>query len=206
MNTDSVDAYLRDGCGRCDHYQTPACKVHLWTAPLRALRALLLDAGLTEEMKWGAPCYTLDGKNVAMLGALKGSCSIGFFAGVGLDDPAGLLVAPGPNSHHARQVHVQTAAEVDAKAPAIRALIAGAIALTRAGVKRAPAPPEPVPDALEALLAADPALRAAWDALTPGRRRSHVLHIAGAKQEATRARRAEACVPKIRAGMGFLDR
>jgi uncharacterized protein YdeI (YjbR/CyaY-like superfamily) len=206
MNTTSVDSFLRDGCGRCEHYQTPQCKVLQWTAPLEALRALVRDAGLVEEMKWGAPAYTLGGKNVVMLGALKGSCAIGFFEGAALPDPSGLLVAPGPNSHHARQVHVRTAAEVEAHAPALRALIAAAIAHARSGAKRAPAPAEPVPPELDAVLDADPALRAAWDALTPGRRRSHVLHVGGAKQSDTRARRAEACAPKIRAGLGFLDR
>ena len=71
MNRESVDAYLRDGCGRCEHYRTPACKVHLWTEALVALRQVVLEAGLEETMKWGSPCYTLGGKNVAMVVAQK---------------------------------------------------------------------------------------------------------------------------------------
>ena len=207
MNRTSVDAYLRDGCGRCEHYRTPACKVHRWTAPLEALRALLRSTPLVEEMKWGAPCYTLDGKNVAMLAALNDSCTLSFFKGAALDDADGVLARPGPNSRFARLIHFRGLDDVQALRPAAERLVQQAIANERAGVRITPAEaPEPVPAELEARLAADPELRRAFDALTPGRRRSHILHVDGAKQSATRTRRAERCAPRILAGKGFNER
>ena len=81
MNRESVDSYLTDGCGRCDKYRTPQCKVHRWTDTLRALRAVLQDTELVETMKWGAPCYTLDGTNIAMMGAFTSFASVMFFRG-----------------------------------------------------------------------------------------------------------------------------
>lgn len=207
MNTTSVDAYLRDGCGRCDKYQTPACKVHRWTAPLVTLRALVLDAGLVEEMKWGSPTYTLDGKNVVMLAALVDHCGLQFFKGAALDDPDGVLESPGESSRFVRFLRFRTEADVLARRAVARRLVAQAIALERAGTKVEPkGGPEPVPVELEERLAADPRLAKAFAALTPGRRRSHVLHVSGAKQSATRARRVEKCLVDILAGRGFNER
>jgi uncharacterized protein YdeI (YjbR/CyaY-like superfamily) len=207
MNTTSVDAYLQDGCGRCDLYRTPACKVHRWTGALVALRELLLAAGLTEEMKWGSPCYTLGGKNVVMLLSLKGYCAVSFFKGAVLEDVDGVLVSAGPNSRHARALRFTSLAEVVERRDQAAALVAQAIALERSGVKVEPtAPLEPVPDELARLLATEPELQAAFDALTPGRRRSHILHIAGAKQAATRAQRVTRSVPVILAGRGHNER
>jgi len=207
MNRESVDAYLRDGCGRCEHYQTPQCKVHAWTDALRALRAVALEAGLTETMKWGSPCYTLGDANVAMIVAFRESCALSFFQGAGLDDPEGALEEPGPNTRFGRYFRLRSAGEVAAHRATIERLLAQAVALARAGTKLDVAPAaEPVPEELERVLASDAALRRAFDALTPGRRRSHILHVGGAKQSETRARRAEKCAPEIRAGRGFQER
>ena len=207
MNRESVDHYLEVGCGRCALGGTPACKVHRWTPILVALRAQLRAAGLTEEMKWGSPCYTAHGKNVVMLTSLVDACALGFFQGVALPDPAGLLEKQGPNMQTARSVFFRHPDEVTARGPAVAALIEAAIAFAASGAKiPRVAAPEPVPDALAALLDADPALRAAFDALTPGRRRSHILHVAGAKQRETQDRRAARCAPEILAGRGFQER
>lgn len=207
MNTAGFDVWLTDGCGRCDLYQTPDCKVLRWTAPLLALRALVRASGMVEEMKWGSPCYTLDGQNVVMIGALKDACVLSFFKGALLVDPTGSLEAPGPNSQAARQLKFRSADEVTRRAADIAALLAQAIDVERSGRKVEFArSPEPVPDELAAALDADPAVRAAFDRLTPGRQRSHILHVIGAKQASTRADRARKCVPKILAGKGFLDR
>lgn len=207
INRDGVDAYLRDGCGRCDHYQTPACKVHRWTDALVHLRAIALGAGLVEEMKWGSPCYTLAGRNVVMLAAFKESCALTFFQGAALLDASGLLEAAGPNSEVARLVRFRSVEEVRARHDGLVALVAQAAGLAASGTKVARSTSvAAVPDALEALLSADPALRAAFDALTPGRRRSHALHVSGAKGADTRARRAERCAEDIRAGRGFNER
>ncbi|PKN57532.1 MAG: hypothetical protein CVU56_10375 [Deltaproteobacteria bacterium HGW-Deltaproteobacteria-14] len=207
MNTTSVDAYLADGCGRCDQYQTPQCKVHLWTSALVELRALLVASGLSEEMKWGSPCYTLDGKNVVMLTSFKDHCALSFFKGVLLADERGVLAAPGPNSQAMRLFKFTSRDEVRAQRELVVRYLEEAIALERAGATVTfAASPEPMPAELSAQLAADPALSAAFDALTPGRRRSYILHVSGAKQAKTRAARAERCVPLILAGKGFNER
>ncbi|MEB3197905.1 MAG: YdeI/OmpD-associated family protein [Candidatus Sericytochromatia bacterium] len=207
MLPDTVDAYLQEGCGRCDLHRTPACKVHRWTDCLAALRQLLLEAGLQETVKWGSPCYTLDGKNVAMLGALKDRCTLQFFKGAALRDPAGLLTSPGPNSRHARGFYYRSLDEVRRGLAQARPYIDQAIALERAGVVIAPpSESEPLPEELAERLVADPELAAAFAALTPGRRRSHILHIAGAKQAATRHQRVARCIPLIQAGRGVNER
>lgn len=207
MNTESAEAFLRDGCGRCSRYRTPSCKVHAWTAPLTRLRERLRDSALTETMKWGSPCYTLGGKNVVMLVVFKDSCALSFLKGAALDDPEGVLEPPGPNSRFARFMRFRSLDEVEARVAAIDRLLAQAIELERSGRTVVVArDPELVPEALQQLLDAQPALRSAFEALTPGRRRSHILHVAGAKQAATQARRAAACVPEILAGRGQHER
>ena len=70
----SIDQYLTEGCGRCKLFQTPNCKVHRWSEELLLLRSIILQTGLTEELKWSMPCYTLNGKNILMLAAFKDSC------------------------------------------------------------------------------------------------------------------------------------
>lgn len=207
MNNTNVDSWLADGCGRCERFQTPSCKVHRWPEILRALRALAQGSGLTEAMKWGNPCYTLDGKNVAMIGALNDAAILSFFKGALLQDDQGLLEAPGPNSQAARQLRFTTLEQVQAQRELIQRLLEQAAALERAGARVAFAQgPGVLPGELQALLDADPALVAAFAALTPGRQRSHALHVGGARTPTARASRAQVCAEKIRAGKGFLDR
>jgi uncharacterized protein YdeI (YjbR/CyaY-like superfamily) len=207
MNTTSVDAYLRDGCGRCEHYKTPQCKVHNWTAALEALRAILLDSALSEEMKWGSPCYTLDGKNVVLLASFKDFCSLSFFNGALLTDEDGVLEPAGPNTQAARLFTFTSAQQVAQHRALIGRMIKEAIAVQRAGTKlKIPARHEPAPAELQARLDSDASLRAAFEALTPGRQRSYILHVSGAKQSKTRASRAERCAAKILTGKGFNER
>jgi uncharacterized protein YdeI (YjbR/CyaY-like superfamily) len=206
MNDESAESYLEHGCGRCGLFKTPECKVRQWTPILESLRALLLASSLTEEMKWGAPCYTLEGKNVAMLFALKRCCGISFFKGVMLGDE-GLLVAPGPNSRRARQVEFGSIEALEEHREELARLIERACELERAGVDLELAPHrEPMPEELERRLASDPDLACAFDELTPGRQRSHILYVSGARKSDTRSRRAERCVPKIIQGKGFNER
>lgn len=207
MSTQSVDAYLADGCGRCQHYRTPACKVHSWSAPLVALRALLRATELAESVKWGSPCYTLGGKNVVMIMAFRDACALSFFKGAALDDPSGALESPGPSSRFVRLLRFRSYAELAAKRAVAQRLVAQAIELERAGAKVDAKPAaEPIPDELAQRLRTDARLRRAFEALTPGRRRSHILHISGAKQHQTRLRRLERCVVDILAGRGFHER
>ena len=116
-------------------------------------------------------------------------------------------VPPGPNSRFARYLQFRSVAEVETRRAETAAIIEQAVAFERAGGQFDPgAAAEPVPAELDARLAADPALRTAFDALTPGRRRSHILHIGGGKKAATRERRVDKCAPKILAGKGFNER
>lgn len=205
-NNTSVASYLAEGCGRCDKFQTPECKVHTWADELAALRELLGETELKESMKWGSPCYTLGGKNVVSLSALKDCAVLSFFKGALLPDPEGLLEQPGPNSRHARYLKFFSLEDLEEHREATHALLAAAIEAERQGKQVEGKPQEPVPEELQAALDADEALAAAFAALTPGRRRSHVLHVSGAKQSKTRVKRAARCAEKIFAGKGFNER
>lgn len=208
MNTSTVESYLADGCGRCDQYQTPSCKVHRWQGELVELRTQLRTMGLDEELKWGSPTYSLPGAgNVLMLSAYKEFACVSFFKGSLLSDPEGRLQSPGPNSQAARLLSFRSVEEARERRGHTLALVEQAIALERTGAKVAFArSPGVVPAELQELLDADPALAAAFAALTPGRQRSHILHVDGAKTAPARRSRAGKCVEKIRAGKGFLDR
>jgi uncharacterized protein YdeI (YjbR/CyaY-like superfamily) len=207
MQVKSVEAYLQEGCGRCEHYRTAQCKVHLWSEPLRALRKLVLSCGLEETVKWGVPCYTVGGKNVLLVAAFRGHCALQFFRGTELHAEAGVLESPGPNSRSVRYLKFRSLKEVKERGALAKELIRQAVALEEDKVTKAPTiAAEPIPAELARRLKKEPALRKAFDALTPGRRRSHILHISGAKQEETRERRVEKCVPDILAGRGFNER
>jgi uncharacterized protein YdeI (YjbR/CyaY-like superfamily) len=207
MNNTSVESWLQDGCGRCDLFATPACKVRPWTDTLVALRELLLEHELTEVMKWGAPCYTSNQKNVVILTALKDFCALSFLHGAALHDPDSLLVSPGPHSRYARYLKFQTMEDVVKLREPTRALLEQAIDLVRSGKKFTPEiQPEPWPEELQRALQLNPALAKTFTSLTPGRQRSHVLYIGGVSSAAARERRVERCIPKIMAGKGFQER
>jgi uncharacterized protein YdeI (YjbR/CyaY-like superfamily) len=206
IQTDA-DLYLKDGCGRCDHYQTPQCKVLLWTPILTAMRALLIEAGLGETMKWGQPCYTIDDKNVAMMVSMRDYAGLSFFQGGALDDPKELLVSPGPNSQYGRYLKFTTLREFQARKADTLKLLQQAIDLEKRGIKFKPEKKEvALPEELQAALQKNPKLKKAFDALTPGRQRSHIIHISGAKQADTRVRRVEKCAEDILEGRGFNER
>ena len=206
MNNTSVDSYLIDGCGRCDKFQTPECKVHLWTDALIALRELVLEAGLEEHMKWGSPCYTMDGKNVLMLVSMREFCAISFLSGAALSDEDGVLEKPGPNSRFARYLKFTTVDEVFENRERALRFVNEAIELKRSGKKVEAEEYEPMAVELERRLEEDADLSEAFYALTPGRQRSYNLHISGAKKSETRERRVEKCIPKIYSGKGFNER
>lgn len=205
MNNTSVDSYLEDGCGRCDRYKTPECKVHLWTEALLAMRELLRETELAEDMKWGSPCYTLGGKNVIMIVSRSEYCALSFFKGVALeDDDEGVLEKPGPNTRKGRLFKFTSLDEFTAQRELARRLIQKAIDVERSGEKiEVEKEPEPMPEELEQRLANDDELKRAFEALTPGRKRSHILYVGGAKKSETRQRRVERCAPKIVAGKGY---
>ena len=204
MNNTSVDSFLQNGCGRCELYQTPQCKVHRWTTELQMLRELVRQTELVEEMKWGSPCYTLNGRNVLMLAALRDFCAISFLNGAALVDERGLLQSPGPNSRYARYLTFTSISQISQSQLQIAELVEQAIQFARSGARFSPPADErPLPDELVARLESDPQLQQAFDALTPGRQRSHLIYIDQAKSTDARERRVERCVPRILLGKGF---
>jgi uncharacterized protein YdeI (YjbR/CyaY-like superfamily) len=182
-------------------------KQETWGAELAKLRALLPGTELTEELKWGWPCYSLEGKNVALIHAFKDYCAILFFKGALLADPEGVLIQQTPNVQSARQMRFTSVAEVTRRAKTIRAYMRGAIEIERAGKKvqlKTTADLE-LPEELESRLAESRELRRAFGALTPGRQRAYVLHFSQPKQSRTRAARVEKHVPRIMGGLGLDD-
>ncbi len=201
-----VDKYLEDGCMRCPYGATPDCKVNGWQDELRELRRIILDCGLTEELKWGAPCYTYKGKNVLMLSALKESTVVSFFKGSLLQDIDKILTAPGENTQAARYIKVTDAKQIPEMEQTIKAYIFEAIEVEKAGLKvEFKKNPEPIPDELQQKLDNDPVFKAAFEALTPGRQRGYILHFSQPKQSKTRESRIEKCTPKILVGDGLHD-
>lgn len=178
-----------------------------WRQELAALRAILRDSPLSETFKWRSPCYTFEGGNVATVWGLKAACALSFFKGVLLKDPEQILVAPGENSRSVRLAKFTCLPDIVALEDVLKAYVREAIELERAGRKVAfakddlPAPPE-----LRDRMAGDPAFKAAFEALTPGRRRGYLLHFSQARQSATRAARIEKCLPRILDGKGLHDR
>jgi uncharacterized protein YdeI (YjbR/CyaY-like superfamily) len=152
----SVDAFLT--------------KAGQWRGAMERLRRIALGCGLGEELKWRQPCYTVRGRNVAMLQGFSDRCVLMFFKGALLRDPGSLLERPGPNSHAARRMVFSSAAEVAGREDEIRAFLAEAIEIEKAGrkveVRRGP---EPLPDELEEMFGEVPGLEKAFGALTPGR-------------------------------------
>ncbi|MEZ5272057.1 MAG: YdeI/OmpD-associated family protein [Ilumatobacteraceae bacterium] len=177
-----------------------------WPEEMAALRTVLLRCGLTEDLKWGKPCYSSDTGNIAIMQEMKDFLALMFFKGALLTDPDGLLESQGPNSRSALRLCFRSPADVRRLTKHVKAFVAEAIDVEDAGLEVAPAPPLVLVAELQQRLDGDPALKAAFEALTPGRRREYHLHIAEAKQASTRAARVEKCVPKILAGKGLRDR
>ncbi|MGE3172691.1 MAG: YdeI family protein [Planctomycetota bacterium] len=184
-----VDAFLR--------------RAPQWQDELRTLRAILLDCGLDESLKWGKPCYASSGRNLAILQPFKAHCALMFFQGALLDDTHGLLRSQGPNSRSALRLEFTAATQI--RKTVVRSYVKQAIAVAQSG--REVAPPAvaatQLPEELRQALAKDRELARAFRALTPGRQRGYVLHFTGAKQSKTRVSRIEKCVPGILAGKGI---
>ncbi|MEL6559051.1 MAG: YdeI/OmpD-associated family protein [Bacteroidota bacterium] len=203
----SVDHYLTAGCGRCPLGGTTDCKVHRWTAELEYLRQIVNACGLTEECKWGVPCYTFQGNNVLIVSAFNEYCSISFFKGALLADGRQLLIKPGPNSQAARLFRFKNLYEIQQIEETVKSYIFEAISIEEAGLS---VPfkknPEPIPAELELRFEKDPVFKAAFEALTPGRQRGYIIHFSQPKQEKTRISRIEKCTQMILSGIGLNDK
>lgn len=177
-----------------------------WPAEMTELRSVLLGCGLDEELKWGKPCYVHEGSNIAIVQEMKGFLALMFFKGALLPDAAGVLEDQGPNSRSARRMRFTSVDDVGRLAGAVTECVQEAIAAEEAGLDVGPPPELVLAEELQQRLDGDPALKAAFEALTPGRRREYNLHVSDAKQASTRAARVEKHVPKILAGKGLRDR
>ena len=204
----AVDNYLAVGCGRCPLGGTPECKVHNWEAELPELRQILLDCGLTEELKWSMPCYTYEGSNILILSAFKGYCALNFFKGSLLKDPHNILYQPTANSQASRLIRFTDLQTVREMAPVLKEYIHAAIAVEKAGlqVEYKTVDDFEMPAELQEKLETDPAFKAAFAALTPGRQKGYLIYFAGAKQAKTRRARIEKYTPKIFEGKGWSER
>lgn len=178
-----------------------------WRAEFEALRVILLASGLTEDLKWGQPCYTLDGKNVALMHGFKEYCAVLFHKGSLLEDPQCLLIQQTPNVQAARQLRFTSVQDVKRQKKTLAAFLEAAIEVERAGKKVPHKKTEEfeVPEEFATQLAANPRLKAAFAALTPGRQRGYLFHFAQPKLGKTRSARVEKHVPRILQGLGLDD-
>jgi uncharacterized protein YdeI (YjbR/CyaY-like superfamily) len=178
-----------------------------WQNETDSLRKIVLDCDLVEELKWGKSCFTYQKKNVAIIIPLKDACALSFFKGALLKDPKHILQKIG-QSQAGRWIKFTSPKEISALRATLRSYIYEAIEVEESG-KKVPLKKISeyvVPEELQVRLNAAPELKAAFEALTPGRRKSYIFYISGAKQATTRAARAEKCVPIILSGRGFNER
>ena len=178
-----------------------------WKSSFAKLRELALDSGLTEELKWGHPCYTLKGKNVFLMHGFKDYCALLFHKGALLKDDHAILVQQTANVQSARQIRFTNLKEITKLAPVLRSYMQEAIAVEEAGIK---VPLKKtvefeMPEEFKRALKEMPDLKKAFHALTPGRQRGYLLHFASAKQSKTREARIEKNVERILAGKGLDD-
>jgi uncharacterized protein YdeI (YjbR/CyaY-like superfamily) len=182
-------------------------KATRWQEEYDKLRVIVLDCGLTEELKWGCPCYTLEGSNIVLIHGFKEYCALLLMKGALLKDSKGILVQQTENVQAARQIRFTHVEEIIALEPVLKAYIKEAIKLEKAGVK---VPLKKVsefkmPEEFKNVLDGTPALKKAFYALTPGRQRGYLLHFSSAKQSKTRESRIEKNIPRILKGKGLED-
>jgi uncharacterized protein YdeI (YjbR/CyaY-like superfamily) len=178
-----------------------------WQKETEKLRTIVLDCGLTEELKWGVPCYQLDKTNIVLIHTFKEYCALLFFKGALLKDEHGILIQQTKNVQAARQIRFTQLSEITKQKTIIKAYIYEAIEVEKAGlkVKLKPTAAFEMPDEFKKKLTANAALKKAFQALTPGRQRAYLLYFAAAKQSATREARIEKYTRPILAGKGLND-
>jgi uncharacterized protein YdeI (YjbR/CyaY-like superfamily) len=178
-----------------------------WQKEFRALRTIVLDCGLTEELKWGNPCYTLQGKNIVLVHGFKEYCALLFMKGALLQDANGLLIQQTENVQAARQIRFTTVGEIVTMQDILKAYIHEAIEVEKAGlnVKFKKSEALVFPEEFQSRLNEIPALKAAFEALTPGRQRAYHLYFSAPKQSKTRQGRVEKYMSQILAGKGLND-
>jgi len=202
-----IEDYFSKGCGRCERFATPDCSTRRWTAGLRDLRRICLNSGLVETVKWGHPCYVHGGRNIVVLGALRGHYHVGFFNAALMRDPDGVLEKPGPNTPHPNTIRFANNTKPSEMEPIIVAYLKEAMGYAEAGIK----PPKEesevdLPDELVDALDSDPELAEAFHDVTPGRQRSYVINLRAAKKSETRISRIAKFRNGILLGKGATER
>jgi uncharacterized protein YdeI (YjbR/CyaY-like superfamily) len=188
-----VDGYLR--------------RTKKWQKEFEKLRMIILDCQLTEELKWGHPCYTFQGKNIVVMHGFKEYCALLFFKGALLKDADGILIQQTENVQAARQIRFTNVREISQMEPILKAYIKEALAVEKAGLKvnLKKTAEFKIAEEFQKKLDEIPALRTAFAALTPGRQRGYLLYFSGAKQAKTRESRVEKCMQQILKGKGLND-
>ncbi len=178
-----------------------------WQTELEQLRTIVLDCHLNEELKWGCPCYTFEGKNIVLIHAFKDYCALLFHKGALLKDPKGILIQQTENVQAARQLRFTGITEILKLIPSIKAYILEAVKVEEAGLKvpLKDTAAYTVPEEFQTRLSKDAALKKAFEALSPGRQRGYLLHFSAAKQAKTREARIAKYIAQILEGKGLDD-
>ncbi len=178
-----------------------------WQKEYEKLRTIILDCGLAEELKWGCPCYTFENTNIVLIHGFKEYCALLFFKGALLNDPNSILIQQTENVQSARQVRFTNVREIVKMDKVLKAYVYEAIEVEKAGlkVKLKKTPDFKIPEEFQKQLDKKPALKKAFDALTPGRQRAYIFYFAQAKQSKTREARVEKSMKQILNGKGLDD-
>ena len=182
-------------------------KAKKWQKELEKLRMIVLDCGLTEELKWGVPCYTFQKSNIVLIHVFKEYCALLFFKGALLKDINGILIQQTENVQAARQIRFTNVREIVKMKPIVKAYIYEAVEVEEAGLKvnLKETTEFIIPEEFQKKLDKIPALKTAFDALTPGRQRGYILYFSAPKQSKTRESRVEKCMQQILNGKGLND-
>ncbi|MDB5024200.1 MAG: hypothetical protein JWP78_1955 [Mucilaginibacter sp.] len=182
-------------------------KAKKWQQELEQLRMIVLDCGLTEELKWGVPCYTFQKGNLVLIHVFKEYCALLFFKGALLNDANGMLILQTENVQSARQIRFTNIREIVEMEPILKACIYQAIEVEKAGLKvdLKKTADFAVPEEFQSKLDRIPALKTAFEALTPGRQRGYLFYFSQPKQSKTRETRVEKCMQQILDGKGLDD-
>lgn len=182
-------------------------KAKKWQKEFEKLRMIILDCDLIEELKWGVPCYTLQNKNLVLMHGFKEYCALLFFKGALIKDPHGILIRQTENLQASRQIRFTGIHEIIKQEAILKAYIREAIELEKAGLKveLKKTSEYPVPDEFQKMLDKLPALKTAFEALTPGRQRAYLFYFSQPKQSKTREARIEKCLTLILNGKGLND-
>ena len=182
-------------------------KAGKWQEEFEKLRNVILGCGLTEELKWGVPCYTFEKRNIVLMHGFKEYCALLFFKGALLKDAKGMLIQQTKNVQAARQIRFTSAREIVKMKLILKAYIREAIEVERAGLKVPLKKTKEfnIPEEFQNRMNKNPALKKAFNALTPGRQRAYILYFSAPKQSKTREARVEKSTPRILNGKGLND-